>query len=131
MKHTYKITGMTCSGCSDHVKKTLEAVSGVSHALVEFDKQEAVISMQEHVPIVTFKEALKDNGGQYDIHLMNDDIELHHSLSNIKQSKAQGQGMYYCPMLCEGDRQYNQPGDCPKCVMHLVKEKKASSASVT
>jgi len=27
---------------------------------------------------------------------------------------------YYCPMKCEGDKVYDQPGDCPVCNMHLV-----------
>ncbi len=26
---------------------------------------------------------------------------------------------YYCPMLCEGDKTYDEPGDCPECGMHL------------
>ncbi len=33
-------------------------------------------------------------------------------------------GEYYCPMLCEGDKKYAQPGSCPVCGMHLVKEQK-------
>jgi heavy metal translocating P-type ATPase len=28
---------------------------------------------------------------------------------------------YYCPMRCEGDKTYEQPGDCPVCGMHLKK----------
>jgi Cu2+-exporting ATPase len=35
-----------------------------------------------------------------------------------------GEGVYYCPMHCEGDKTYDQPGDCPVCGMHLVKEEK-------
>ena len=27
---------------------------------------------------------------------------------------------FYCPMECEGDRVYDQPGTCPVCNMHLV-----------
>ena len=27
---------------------------------------------------------------------------------------------YYCPMHCEGEKTYDQPGDCPVCNMHLV-----------
>jgi len=30
---------------------------------------------------------------------------------------------YYCTMLCEGDKTYPEPGDCPVCGMHLVSEK--------
>jgi len=32
------------------------------------------------------------------------------------------QGIFYCPMKCEGDKTYNEPGDCPVCGMHLVPE---------
>jgi Cu+-exporting ATPase len=38
---------------------------------------------------------------------------------------------YVCPMQCEGDKTYNQPGDCPVCNMHLIqlKEKDESQES--
>ncbi len=49
----------------------------------------------------------------------------------IKKSKAKqgvlpqsNAGEYYCPMLCEGDKKYSKPGDCPVCGMHLEKEQK-------
>jgi Cu2+-exporting ATPase len=29
---------------------------------------------------------------------------------------------YYCSMLCEGDKTYDKPGDCPVCGMHLIKK---------
>src|SRR5690606_34474100 len=31
-----------------------------------------------------------------------------------------GSGIYYCPMHCEGEKTYNQPGNCPVCGMDLV-----------
>jgi len=37
-------------------------------------------------------------------------------------------GEYYCPMRCEGDKTYDEPGDCPVCGMHLVKAVKAAPA---
>ena len=38
---------------------------------------------------------------------------------------------YVCPMHCEGDKIYNQPGDCQVCNMHLIplEEKDESSES--
>lgn len=30
-------------------------------------------------------------------------------------------GQYICPMRCEGDKTYPEPGDCPVCGMHLEK----------
>jgi len=38
-----------------------------------------------------------------------------------KAHKVSG-GMYYCPMRCEGDKTYDESGDCPVCGMHLKKE---------
>ena len=34
--------------------------------------------------------------------------------------KKDQQGKYACPMGCEGDKVYDEPGDCPVCNMHLV-----------
>jgi hypothetical protein len=38
---------------------------------------------------------------------------------NQTQSQ-QSSGKYYCPMKCEGDKTYDQPGKCPVCNMNLV-----------
>src|SRR5882762_3586374 len=38
------------------------------------------------------------------------------------------QTQYYCPMLCEGDKKYPKPGNCPVCGMHLVKEQKLKTS---
>ncbi|WP_423127554.1 copper-transporting P-type ATPase [Gaoshiqia sp. Z1-71] len=37
--------------------------------------------------------------------------------------------IYYCPMLCEGDKTYEKPGDCPVCGMHLVSQEKEEETS--
>jgi hypothetical protein len=29
--------------------------------------------------------------------------------------------VYQCPMKCEGDKTYSEPGKCPKCEMDLKK----------
>ena len=38
-------------------------------------------------------------------------------------------GTYFCPMRCEGDKTYDQPGDCPVCGMHLKKEVSAKPSA--
>ena len=43
---------------------------------------------------------------------------------------TKNQGKYYCPMHCEGDRTYDQPGDCPVCGMHLNKEESNSPSKI-
>lgn len=49
----------------------------------------------------------------------------------IRKSKGiqNSEGEYYCPMLCEGDKKYPAPGDCPVCGMHLVKEQKMKTGN--
>jgi len=69
MKHTYKISGMTCNGCRSHVEKTLNEVDGVTKASVDLEKAEAVIEMEEHIEIEKLQEALKNAGGNYQIFL--------------------------------------------------------------
>ncbi|MGO4904551.1 heavy metal translocating P-type ATPase [Flavobacterium sp. W20_MBD1_R3] len=47
--------------------------------------------------------------------------------SNKQQEKSTvilpetAQGKYYCPMHCEGEKVYDQPGSCPVCGMNLEK----------
>ncbi len=68
MKHTYHIHGMTCAGCRNHVEETLSNVKGVTKATVDLAKAEATIEMENHIPIESFQEALKNDGGRYSIH---------------------------------------------------------------
>ncbi len=128
MKHTYHIHGMTCNGCRTHVEETLSKVLGVSNATVNLEKAEATIEMVMHIPIETFQEALKNDGGKYSIHKQG---EHHHHLEDKKENQqtAKGTGTLYCPMLCEGDKTYNKPGDCPVCGMDLVEEQYLSTAT--
>ncbi len=72
MTHTYKIRGMTCNGCRGHVEKILNLVNGVSKASVDLENAEAVIEMENHIPLNVFQQALKDDGGRYSISLTED-----------------------------------------------------------
>lgn len=59
-------------------------------------------------------------GGKHDHH---DHDHHHHKHEKPQPEKTtSGKGDYYCPMRCEGDKTYDQPGDCPVCGMHLKKE---------
>lgn len=51
-----------------------------------------------------------------------------HNHHHPKPIKDDTQGKYFCPMRCEGDKTYDQPGDCPVCGMHLKKEENAKPA---
>ena len=118
MKYTYHIHGMTCNGCRSHVEEALSKVKGVSKATVDLKKAEATIEMEKHIPLETFQEALKNDGGKYSIHKSGE----HHHISEAKKetSKGNGTGTFYCPMHCEGDKTYSKEGNCPVCGMDLV-----------
>ena len=131
MVHNYKIAGMTCNGCRKHVEETLSKVEGVSKASVNLEQAEAVIEMSSHIPIEKFQDALKADGGRYSIQLPGE--HTHHPAiaenKKTQENTANGNGVFYCPMHCEGDKTYNKPGDCPVCGMDLVEEKNITNAS--
>jgi len=41
------------------------------------------------------------------------------SKTNLPESFKDHIGEYYCPMFCEGEKIYEEKGDCPVCHMHL------------
>ncbi len=118
---------MTCNGCSSHVEKTLGEVKGVTKVEVSLEEKTATIEMDEHVPIETFKDALKNDGGTYGIGMMNETMEEKPKEKHV--SKPDNGGKYYCPMHCEGDKMYDKAGDCPVCGMDLVQEASVSKST--
>ena len=123
MKHTYTIVGMTCNGCRSHVEKTLANIDGVTSASVDLEKAEATLEMDSELNLSTLQNAMKEDGGHYSIH----ELGGHHH-EEVKPKKVEnGNGTFYCPMHCEGDKTYTEPGDCPVCGMDLVEEASVSS----
>ena len=135
MKHTYKITGMSCDGCRSKVEKTLNTIEGVD-AQVTLSPPQATISMKEHIPTETMQKAL-GAVGNYGIemeggHRMTDTpkhtVAQKSCCSGAPEQATQEKhqhitaGKYYCPMHCEGDKEYDTPGDCPVCGMDLVQQ---------
>lgn len=137
MKHTYTVTGMTCSGCEATVQKNLSKVASVTEAQVSKEKTEAIIIMTEHVELAVFQEALGGNESKYQISIPNstspsDTKALSCCSTKDKSEKPKnnsGPGTYYCPMHCEGNKTYDKVGDCPVCGMDLVKEHTANQVT--
>lgn len=136
MKHIYTITGMSCDGCRKKVEKTLNAIDG-AEAVVSLESKQAVITMDTHIPLTVFQNALAA-AGNYSIEPSNSeqksveptsaksccstkdsDTKKEHSHTHNHTVAA---GKYYCPMHCEGDKVYDKAGDCPVCGMDLVQE---------
>ena len=60
MTHTYKISGMTCTGCQAKVQGLLSKVNGIEHVAIDLKKGEAIVEMTKHVSTSNLKEALKE-----------------------------------------------------------------------
>ena len=58
MTHTYKLTGMTCSSCEAKVKSSLLMLPNVTEVEVSKEKQSATITMEKHIALSTFQNAL-------------------------------------------------------------------------
>ncbi len=130
MQHIYHIHGMTCDGCRSHVEQTLSKVEGVIGASVNLEKAEATIEMESHIAIEKFQETLKNDGDRYSIYNLGEEplptspkgrSQGSKNRTNEK-SPLRGLGAFYCPMHCEGDKIYEESGDCPVCGMDLVQE---------
>jgi len=119
MKHTYKITGMTCHGCKTNVETSLSNLKEVTKVEANLDTNEVLIEMTSHVSLNTLQERLLKSGLHYTIDMPEDNGEhtQHHHDSEEHKSVSEE---YYCTMLCEGDKTYDKPGNCPVCKMKLV-----------
>jgi len=132
MKHSYKITGMTCNGCRSNVEKALNAIDGVTLSTVTLPDA-AEIEMENHIATETMQAALS-RAGNYSITMKghaepsseptksaccggNADNQTTYTAPTFDASAT---GKYYCPMQCEGDKIYDDAGDCPVCGMDLV-----------
>jgi Cu2+-exporting ATPase len=62
MKKTMKINGMMCIHCEARVKKTLEALEGVSEALVSHESGTAVVTLTAALSDAALKEAVEAQG---------------------------------------------------------------------
>lgn len=60
MKHTYNITGMTCTSCQTKVQNELSKVAGAKNVSVDLKNGTATIEMDQHISTATLIEALKE-----------------------------------------------------------------------
>ena len=99
------------------MQETLSKIEGVIEASVDLEKGEASVEMDHHLSIETLQKPLE--GSNYGIHLPSEDVH-----TNVQKHKPEssGNGIWYCPMHCEGEKTYDKPGDCPVCGMDLVEE---------
>jgi len=119
MMHTYKVTGMSCMGCKASVENALNSLGPVTNVEVDLENSEATLEMTEHLSEGQLQEALTLAGLHYSISSEGNDTQAarHHHLE-IKN----GNGVFYCPMHCEGEKTYDEQVGCPVCGMDLVEQ---------
>jgi Cu+-exporting ATPase len=126
MKHTYKISGMTCNGCRTNAENTLNNIKGISKATVNLDEGKAKVEMEHHLSTEMLQQEFLKAGLHYTI------TDFNAKSDNKKAGKPittkpvkDGNGIFYCPMHCEGEKTYVKAGDCPVCGMDLIEQPKA------
>jgi copper chaperone CopZ len=77
MKHTYKVTGMTCSGCAATVQKALQKVDGVTGVNIDLQRSEAEVEMHHHVATTALQAGL----GSYPSYHLSEDGSVAMSMS--------------------------------------------------
>ncbi|MBL1279349.1 MAG: heavy metal translocating P-type ATPase [Fluviicola sp.] len=192
MKHTYKITGMTCTGCKTNVEDALSNLQEVTSVTANLKDESVEVEMSSHVPLEKLQEAIMKAGLHYTIEMPSqekkdasccstdeknpvapqytcpmhpevlqdepgscpkcgmdlvviessqkeekssccssgdDHKHSHEDKSSKHPTKVDGNGVFYCPMHCEGEKTYDQPGSCPVCGMDLVEQPKLEVAT--
>ena len=130
MKHTYKITGMTCEGCKSNIETSLGILNEVICVKVNLNDDEIIVEMKSHISIEKLQETLLKSGLHYTIEVPG--VKKEHVNHEHNQKPIQdGNGLFYCPMHCEGGlpagkagKTYDKPGDCPVCGMDLIEQPK-------
>ena len=81
---------------------------------IDLNEGTVEIEMKAHIALEDLQKPFE--GSNYMIHSKDAEIQ--------KKEKAEKgvKGTYYCPMHCEGDKTYDESGDCPVCGMDLVAE---------
>ena len=122
MKHKYKVDGMTCVGCQTSVEDALNSIKEITNVSVDLKNSEATIEMSSHIPTDKLQEALTLAGLHYTISVPGDESHTNHANHKHEASTENGNGVFYCPMHCEGNKTYDKPGDCPVCGMDLLEQ---------
>jgi Cu+-exporting ATPase len=132
MTHVYTISGMSCNGCRTKAEKALNEIDGVE-ATVSLDPPMATITSEKPVSIFKLQKTLYSAGN----YIISESDSSHAnsiystplpSEMNTVVLPANASGKYYCPMFCEGEKVYDQAGDCPVCGMDLVKAPELTAA---
>ena len=110
---------MTCNGCKTNVESTLGNIKEVKSVIANLKEEEVTLETTSNIPIEKLQETLLKAGLHYNIGIPGkEDIPSGHQHESTKD----GNGIFYCPMQCEGTKTYDKSGDCPVCGMDLIEQ---------
>ncbi len=119
----YQVDGMSCLGCKTGVETALMSIEGVQQVEVDLESGNTVVQADRELNIDDLKSVFKEKGLHYSISLPGEEksccSEHNHTADEVK---GQGNGIFYCPMQCEGDKTYDKAGSCPVCGMDLLEQ---------
>ena len=146
----YDIAGLHCGGCETNTEKALSSIKGVKKVKASHQNRSLEIESESEIELSVLRQALTDAGLSYKIslphsadheHSADQHSHVHHVHAAHQQHAAHHEhkaspaeegkhsaattafeqpAVYYCPMHCEGEKTYEQPGSCPVCGMDLV-----------
>ncbi len=125
MKHSYQILDMSCAGCSDSVKKALLTLTDINKIDIDLTHKTVVIDANIQLSLDTLQQALLAAGLHYTITAKSHNTCSHHD-SKQQKIDQHGNGVFYCPMFCEGDKTYPTQSGCPVCGMDLLEQPSAT-----
>lgn len=95
MTHTYKVSGMTCTGCQAKVQSLLSKVKSVSNVEINLAKGEATIQMDKHIATSALQDALKD----YPKYKLSEIVPQHSPVFSEESEEAKTWLATYKPIL--------------------------------
>lgn len=125
-QQTFYVQGMSCAGCEQTVRERLSSVEGVEDVQVNLDNQSVKLHLTQPMSFNKLAHTLEDT--HYSLHKSKEELEEKKSLEKDNSDDSSPQE-YYCPMMCEGDKTYDHPGNCPVCGMDLVPVQTANSSN--
>jgi len=113
---------MSCDGCRTTIENAINQLPDVQ-AEVSLNPPLLTIESEKEIPVDQLRETLSKLGN----YQITEPDQPTPSLHETESSKLSPSGRYYCPMHCEGEKTYDQPGRCPVCGMYLVPVERAQS----
>ncbi|MFY0625428.1 MAG: copper-translocating P-type ATPase, partial [Reichenbachiella sp.] len=127
MEKQYSISGMSCNGCKTNVEEALGNLIEVQGVTANLKTNGVVIESASPISVDKLQETLLKSGLHYTITDFKHNHE-HRDHEHNHETKD-GNGVFYCPMHCEGEKTYDKAGDCPVCGMDLLEQPKLTQTS--